>query len=201
MAGAAFEEFVRAEQDRVKQVLDEMGWGDTRPTNTERHRRSRTAPEDVPDRSTVLASAAFGALMLVAAVLVIVDAVRLPETSRGGRSRGRAVAGRRAARDLRRRIADRARAQLSTAPRETTWQPRAGLRLLGMVVALVAFAVLLPILGYVVSSAALFVAAAMLLGAPKFWRTVAYGWALAAIVFLVFDRLIGLSLPTGPWGF
>ncbi len=94
-----------------------------------------------------------------------------------------------------------ARAQLSTASREATWQPRAGLRLLGMIVALVAFAVLLPILGYVVSAAALFVAAALLLGAPKFWQTVAYGWALAAIVFLVFDRLIGLSLPTGPWGF
>lgn len=52
-----------------------------------------------------------------------------------------------------------------------------------------------------VTSAALFTAAAVLLGAPRFGRTVAYGWALAAIVFLVFDRLIGLSLPTGPWGF
>jgi putative tricarboxylic transport membrane protein len=30
---------------------------------------------------------------------------------------------------------------------------------------------------------------------------VAYGWALAATVFLVFDRLIGLTLPAGPWGF
>ena len=27
------------------------------------------------------------------------------------------------------------------------------------------------------------------------------GWTLAAVVFLVFDVLIGLSLPTGPWGF
>jgi putative tricarboxylic transport membrane protein len=158
-------------------------------------------PERVPDRNTVLASAAFGGVMLVAAVLVVVDAVRLPETSEAvgpaavplpvGVLLGVVGAA----------LLVQARAQLSTASRQSTWPPRAGLRLLGMVVALVAFAVLLPVLGYVVSSAALFVAAAMLLGAPRFWRTVGYGWALAAIVFLVFDRLIGLSLPTGPWGF
>jgi putative tricarboxylic transport membrane protein len=162
-----------------------------------------TAPltDDVADRNSVLASAAFGGIMLVGAVLVIVDALRLPKTSEAvgpaavplpvGVLLGFFGAA----------LLIQARKQLSTAPRESTWQPRAGLRLLGMVVALVAFAILLPILGYVVSSAALFVAAAMLLGAPKFGHTIAYGWALAAIVFLVFDRVIGLSLPTGPWGF
>jgi putative tricarboxylic transport membrane protein len=158
-------------------------------------------PQHVPDRNTVLASAVLGALMLVAAVLVIVDAVRLPETSEAvgpaavplpvGVLIGVLGAG----------LLVQARAQLGSASRETTWQPGALLRVLAMLAALVAFALLLPVLGYVVSSAALFVAAAMLLGAPRFWRTVAYGWALAAIVFLVFDRLIGLSLPTGPWGF
>jgi putative tricarboxylic transport membrane protein len=158
-------------------------------------------PEHVPDRNTVLASAAFGAIMLVAAVLVIVDAIRLPETSEAvgpaavplpvGVLLGVVGAA----------LLVQASTQYRSASRESDWQPRAGLRLVGMIVALVAFAVLLPVLGYVVSSAALFVAAAMLLGAPAFWRTVAYGWALAAIVFLVFDRLIGLSLPTGPWGF
>jgi putative tricarboxylic transport membrane protein len=158
-------------------------------------------PEPVPDRNTVLASAVFGGVMVVGAVLVIIDAVRLPETSEAvgpaavplpvGVLLGVVGAA----------LLVQSRAQLGTASHETTWQPRAGLKLLAMIVALVAFAVLLPILGYVVSSAALFVAAAMLLGAPHFWRTVAYGWALAAIVFLVFDRLIGLTLPAGPWGF
>jgi len=70
-----------------------------------------------------------------------------------------------------------------------------------LVVTLLAFSVLLPVVGFVVSSTALFVVAALLLGAPRRWTVVAYGWALAALVFLVFDRLIGLSLPTGPWGF
>ena len=158
-------------------------------------------PEHLPDRNTVLASAAFGGVMLVAAVLVIVDAVRLPETSEAvgpaavplpvGVLLGVVGAA----------LLVQARAQFATASHETTWQPRAGLRLLAMVVALVAFAVLLPVLGYVLTAAALFIAASNLLGAPSFWSTVAYGWALAAIVFLVFDRLIGLSLPTGPWGF
>jgi len=171
--------------------------------NTGNTETTATAPslEEVPDRNTVLASAGIGAVMLVAAVLVIVDALRLPETSEAvgpaavplpvGVLLGVFGAV----------LLIQARTQLSTASRETTMQPRAGLRLLGMIVALVAFAVLLPILGYVVSSAALFVAAAMLLGAPKLWQTIAYGWALAAIVFLLFDRVIGLSLPTGPWGF
>lgn len=158
-------------------------------------------PEHVPDRNTVLASAAFGAIMLVAAVLVIVDAIRLPETSGSvGPAAVPTVVGVLLG-IVGAALLVQSRTQYAAASHETTFQPRAGLRLLAMVVALVAFAVLLPVLGYVVSSAALFIAAAALLGAPAFWRTVAYGWALAAILFLVFDRLIGLSLPTGPWGF
>jgi putative tricarboxylic transport membrane protein len=154
-----------------------------------------------PDRRTVLATAAFGAVLVIAAVLVIVDAVRLPETSEAvgpaavplpvGALLGVIGVG----------LLVQARSQLRSAVRGAPWPPKAGLRLLGMVAALVAFALLLPWLGFVVTSAALFVAAAMLLGAPRFLSTVAYGWALSAIVFLVFDRLIGLSLPTGPWGF
>ncbi|MCT2581513.1 tripartite tricarboxylate transporter TctB family protein [Actinophytocola gossypii] len=157
-------------------------------------------PQETPDRHSVLASAGFGAVMLVAAVLVIVDAVRLPETAEAvgpaavplpvGVLLGVVGAA----------LLVQARTQFATAGASEA-QPRAGLRVLGMVVALVAFALLLPLLGYVVTSAALFAASATLLGAPSLLRSVAYGWALAAIVFLVFDRLIGLSLPSGPWGF
>lgn len=156
---------------------------------------------ETAERREVLAAGAFGALMLVAAVLVIVDAARLPETSEAvgpaavplpvGVLLGVVGAA----------LVVRAGLGLRTAPGGQPWQSGAGKRVLGMVVALVAFAMLLPWLGYVVTSAALFTAAATLLGAPRFWRTAAYGWALAAIVFLVFDRLIGLSLPAGPWGF
>jgi putative tricarboxylic transport membrane protein len=153
------------------------------------------------DRHTVLASAGFGALMLLAAVLVIVDAVRLPATS--------AVVGPAAVPlpvgvllgGVGAALLVDSRVKLRTAQEGRPWQPRAGLRVLGLVAALVGFALLLPLLGYVVTAAALFGAAALLLGAPRDWRVLAWGWALAAVVFLVFDRLIGLTLPSGPWGF
>lgn len=152
-------------------------------------------------RTTVLASGAFGALMMLTSVLVIVDAVRLPDTTAvvgpavvplpvgvllGGVGAGLLVD---------------SWTKLREAIPGPPWQSRAGLRVLALVVALILFALLLPLLGYVVAATALFVAAALLLGAPRGWRVVAYGWALAATVFLVFDRLIGLTLPAGPWGF
>ena len=158
-------------------------------------------PDGVDDRHTVLATAVFGGLMLLAAILVVIDALNLPQTSAVvgpaavplpvGVLTGLVGAG---------LLVSAVRA-LPTAPTGHAWQRSAGLRVLVLTVALVAFAVLLPLLGWVVSAAALFVTAALLLGAPRDWRVAAYGWALAAVVFLVFDRLIGLTLPTGPWGF
>jgi putative tricarboxylic transport membrane protein len=153
------------------------------------------------DRPTVLSTAAFGGLMLVGALLVIIDAARLPDTTAVvgpaavplpvGVLLGLVGAG----------LLVDARIKLRRATPGEPWQPRAGLRVLGLVAALVAFALLLPVLGYVVTAAALFVAAALLLDAPRDWRVAAWGWALAAVVFLIFDRLIGLTLPAGPWGF
>jgi putative tricarboxylic transport membrane protein len=156
---------------------------------------------EVPDRHTALATMAFGALMVLAAVVVVVNALMLPPST--------AVVGPAAVPLpvgvllglIGAALLVRTGPQLRRAVVRTAWQPRAGLRVLALVAALVAFALLLPVLGYVVTSTALFVAAALLLGAPRGWKVVAYGWALAAVVFLVFDRLIGLTLPAGPWGF
>jgi putative tricarboxylic transport membrane protein len=154
-----------------------------------------------PERRTVLATAAFGGLMVLAGVLVVIDALRLPDTSEAvgpaavplpvGVLLALVGGG----------LLLQARRKIGTAVPGAE-QPRGGgVRVAVMVGALVAFALLLPLLGWVVCAAALFVAAALLLGAPRGWKVVAYGWALAAVVFLVFDRLIGLTLPTGPWGF
>lgn len=74
-------------------------------------------------------------------------------------------------------------------------------RLAALIAALIAFAVLLPFAGWTLCATALFTAAALLLGAPNPVRTAAYGFALAGTVFLIFDGLIGLILPAGPWGF
>lgn len=147
------------------------------------------------------ASAIFGALMLLGAVVIIADAMRLPETGAAlgpaavpvivGVLLGAVGIG----------LLIQARMRMPHAVDGTPWQSRAGLRVLALVGALVLFALLLPWLGYVVSTAGLFIATALLLGAPRNSQVIAYGWALAAAAFLVFDRLIGLSLPSGPWGF
>lgn len=153
-----------------------------------------------PDRSQARASALLGLLMVVAAVVVLVDAARLPDSADalgpaaaptllgvllGGLG---AILGWQGARSLR-------------TPGGVDPEGRRLWRLAALVGALAAFALLLPIIGYVVSSAALFTAACLLLGAPRPGRVVAYGWTLAAVAFLIFDRLIGLNLPAGPWGF
>jgi putative tricarboxylic transport membrane protein len=153
------------------------------------------------DRSTLLASAALGILMMVGAVVVLIDAASLrPSDEFVGPAAVPTTVGillgligtllvLQAARHLR------------TATARQALPHRRLLRLAAMVALLVAFAILLPIVGYVVSSALLFTGAALLLGAPHPARIAAYGWTLAGLVFLIFDGLIGLALPTGPWGF
>lgn len=157
--------------------------------------------QPAPDRRTMLASGGFGLLMILGAVLLFADAAALPESSSemGPAAMPRLVAVLLAVAGI--GLVVQAGLKLGASRTGTGWQPRAGLRVLALVVALVLFAVLLPLLGYVVTATALFVATALLLGAPRSWQLLAYGWALAAAVFLVFDRLIGLSLPSGPWGF
>ncbi|GAB3687624.1 tripartite tricarboxylate transporter TctB family protein [Saccharopolyspora tripterygii] len=153
----------------------------------------------VQDRRTAFATGAFGALMLLASVVLVVDAMGLPDQ---GSAMGPAVmpvvvAVLMAAVGI--GLLVRSGIGLSGAEREEVSGAR--WRVVGLAAVLLAFAVLLPVIGYVVAATGLFVAAALLLGAPRRWVVLAYGWALAAAVFLVFDRLIGLSLPSGPWGF
>ena len=66
---------------------------------------------------------------------------------------------------------------------------------------IVVYALILPFVGFTVTSAALFTVGALLLGSPHRWRLPLYGLVLGGIVTLLFDRIIGLSLPAGPWGF
>lgn len=143
------------------------------------------------------ASGVLGVLMLLGAVVVLIDAATLRDSE--------AAVGPAAAPTLLgvllgvlgAALAFQARRSLRT----VKWQWGSWRRLGLMVAALVAFALLLPVLGYVVCSAALFVAAALLLGAPHPGRIVATGWTLAVLVFVLFHHVVGLSLPTGPWGF
>ncbi|MCY1145535.1 tripartite tricarboxylate transporter TctB family protein [Actinoplanes sp. Pm04-4] len=143
------------------------------------------------------AAGALGVLMVLAGIVVLIDAARLRDSDETlGPAAAPTLLGILLA-VIGGALAFQSRHFLRTAqgPKRNLW------RLAALVVVLIAFALLLPIMGYVVSSAGLFVGAALLLGAPHPARVLAYGWTLAIVVFLVFDVLIGLSLPTGPWGF
>jgi putative tricarboxylic transport membrane protein len=152
------------------------------------------------EQSQARATLLLGLLMIVAAVVVLVDAANLRESDDAlGPAAAPTLIG-----ILLGLLGGALAAQGARSLRTThgfALDARRLRRLALMVGLLVAFALLLPLLGYVVSSAGLFTGAALLLGAPHPARVAAYGWTLAAVAFLIFDRLIGLSLPTGPWGF
>jgi putative tricarboxylic transport membrane protein len=158
------------------------------------------------DRQTALATVALGGLMVVAGIVVLVDAASLRETNAaiGPAAVPTAVGILLGIVGL--LMATRAWWTLRRAapgPGSDPALPNRAqvIRLGAMVGVLIAYAVLLPVLGYVVCAALLFTGAAVLLGAPRPLAVFAYGWTLAIVVFLVFDRLIGLALPVGPWGF
>lgn len=66
---------------------------------------------------------------------------------------------------------------------------------------LVLAALLMPVIGFWLVATAVYTVSAFVLQAPRSWRVPAVGATLAASIVLVFDRLIDLSLPAGPWGF
>ena len=70
-----------------------------------------------------------------------------------------------------------------------------------LIAALVVFAIINPFLGYVVSATLLFGITAIVLGAPDRVKAFVYGFLVAGTVYLLFDVLIGISLPAGIWGF
>ena len=74
-------------------------------------------------------------------------------------------------------------------------------RLGTLIAALVVFAIINPFLGYVVSATLLFGITAIVLGAPDRVKAFVYGFLVAGTVYLLFDVLIGISLPAGIWGF
>lgn len=153
------------------------------------------------DRTQALATMGFGLLLLVFSVLVIVQAVRLDN---GGSTVGPATApwvvgvamllvgaltvvrGRR----------DMGRWEVSEHTTGQDWK-RLGI----LLAALVVFALVVPWLGYVGSGTLLYGVTAGVLGAPRRAQMFAIGFSVSAVVFLVFDVGIGITLPAGPWGF
>jgi putative tricarboxylic transport membrane protein len=153
------------------------------------------------DRRTALATMGLGAVMVLMAVVVLVTAVGLDN---GGTLVGPATApyvigvlllvtgGLMVARGRR----DMGVWEYSDHTDRQDW-----LRAAALLGVLVAFAVLMPLVGYVGAATLLFGTSAVVLGAPDRVRAYLYGFIVATVVFLLFDGLIGITLPAGPWGF
>ncbi|WP_432477826.1 tripartite tricarboxylate transporter TctB family protein [Nocardioides sp. GXQ0305] len=153
------------------------------------------------DRTQALATMVFGLVLLALSVVVLVQAVRLDN---GGNAVGPAtvpwvlggsllvvgvlttVRGRR----------DMGVWEVSEHTSGQDWK-RLGL----LLAALVVFAIVVPFLGYVVSGTLLYGVTAIALGAPHRSQMFAVGFSVSAVVWLLFDVGIGISLPAGPWGF
>jgi putative tricarboxylic transport membrane protein len=153
------------------------------------------------DRRTAVATMGLGALMLVMAVAVLVQAARLRDGA-GPIDAATApwvvgvllfLVGVLMVRNGRRDLGVWEYSEHTTSQ---DW-----LRMGALLLTLVLFAALVGVVGYVVSSTLLFGVTAVVLGAPNRLRPFAYGWCIAVVVYLVFDAGIGLTLPAGPWGF
>src|SRR5215218_5312396 len=66
-----------------------------------------------------------------------------------------------------------------------------------LALALLAYLFLIERAGFIIASAALFVMAAFAMGSRRLARDIATGIVMAAILYLVFSRGLGLSLPAG----
>ena len=153
------------------------------------------------DRTQALATMLFGLLLVVLSVLVIVQAVRLdnggntvgPATAPWVVGVGMLVVG---ALTVVRGRRDMGVWEVSDHTTGQDWK-----RLGVLLAALLVFAVVVPWLGYVVSATLLYGVTAGVLGAPKRAQMFAVGFTVAALVYLLFDVGIGITLPAGPWGF
>ena len=66
---------------------------------------------------------------------------------------------------------------------------------------LVAYALALPVLGYAVSTVATLAIMLMIVRAGSGWTIAAFSLGMTAAMYLVFERLLTVGLPVGPWGF
>ncbi len=157
------------------------------------------------NRTTALATLVLGVLLIVVAVATLTQAASL---SNNGNAVGPATAPWIVGSLLlivSVLMTVRGRSELAAAAREHTpghqTSPQDWKRLGILLVALVVFAAVNPFLGYVVSATILFAITAIALGAADRLKAFAYGFIVASVVFLLFDVLIGITLPAGIWGF
>lgn len=149
------------------------------------------------------ATSVVGAIMVVIAALVLVDAARLPTTSDplGPAAMPYVVGGLMGIVGLALVVVYYRFALVLVRVRRNGIRRTNGLRFALALLALIAFAIVLPFAGFFVSAALLFVVFAILLGTRPRWNLLIPAVLLSGAIVLIFDRLIGLTLPAGPWGF
>jgi len=157
---------------------------------------------DHPAVASGAATAVIGVLLVIASVIVLIDAANLrPTTEPLGPAAFPTIIGillglvGLALVLFNLRFALTLLRNAHGAPNPQLW------RVLILLGSIAVYAVILPFVGFTVTSAALFTVGALLLGSPHRWRLPLYGIVLAGLVTILFDRIIGLTLPAGPWGF
>ena len=83
------------------------------------------------------------------------------------------------------------------APFATALRPHA--QALGLLAILAMYVVLLPYAGYIASTAPLIVTVASFSGATRSWSLLVIAIAGSVFLWLMFDPMLGISLPTGSW--
>lgn len=66
---------------------------------------------------------------------------------------------------------------------------------------LVAYAIALPIFGYVLSTLLVLCILLWAVRAGAWWRIATFAIGMTALSYLIFERLLTIGLPAGPWGF
>lgn len=82
---------------------------------------------------------------------------------------------------------------------DETQAPMPGRAIIALSGSLLAYSLLFQPLGFVISTTALMIPIAMIFGA-KWWQGALTGGILAVAAFLLFDRVLDVVLPVGPFG-
>lgn len=62
-----------------------------------------------------------------------------------------------------------------------------------------AYAAALPVLGYIISTFGALLGALFIVRAGAWWRVTLFSAAATAILYFIFERIMLVGLPTGPW--
>ncbi|MBC5811230.1 MAG: tripartite tricarboxylate transporter TctB family protein [Candidatus Eremiobacteraeota bacterium] len=65
----------------------------------------------------------------------------------------------------------------------------------------IAYALLLPRLGYVASTLLILMAILNVLRAGSWWSTLLFSIGMTGGLYLIFEKVLTIGLPSGPWGF